>query len=302
MKVPECVAAAAFTAAVTVVSGSAVRADTPAVRVTRAELGGLAWLVVGDCRDASSDLVRRQCEGVRAHRMRALGDRILVVRADAGALGRDGTVYGCLACTAPLDGRYVTTDGPIAVDENGVRGPILGHLDAPESRARIDLQVRLRGGAWSQAGRRGVALELAGWRAYDFCTGRSMGASVGASAEVAAAVPLELGGTDCAASAPESASAPTTEWRPDQPTGADIKAAMDTIAPEVERCFDRYGVPGTAAVALEVDRDGEVAFAEVRGPFSDTPTGACITAAVKKARFPPFARAPMRIRYPFNLR
>jgi hypothetical protein len=77
---------------------------------------------------------------------------------------------------------------------------------------------------------------------------------------------------------------------------------MDAIAPQVAVCFDRYGVPGTADVSLEVDADGEVAFADVRGDFADTPTAACVAAAVKIARFPRFARAPMRMHYPFVLR
>jgi hypothetical protein len=47
---------------------------------------------------------------------------------------------------------------------------------------------------------------------------------------------------------------------------------------------------------------GRVASARVKGTFAGTPTGACIRAAVKQARFPRFSGPAMKIVYPFVLR
>ena len=43
-------------------------------------------------------------------------------------------------------------------------------------------------------------------------------------------------------------------------------------------------------------------FTNPRGPFKDTQTGECITAAVKNTEFPPFKAENMTINYPFILR
>jgi len=45
-----------------------------------------------------------------------------------------------------------------------------------------------------------------------------------------------------------------------------------------------------------------VTRAETRGELSNTPTGACVAAAVREARWPRFRQAPMRLHYPFLLR
>ena len=102
---------------------------------------------------------------------------------------------------------------------------------------------------------------------------------------------------DCPA-APVAAVSPL----PAQPAPVDLKAAMDAVAPDVESCFDRYGVPGTADVFVEIGAEGDVTYAETRGAYLDSPTGACVTSAVMKARFPRYARTPVRIHYPFLLR
>jgi hypothetical protein len=56
-------------------------------------------------------------------------------------------------------------------------------------------------------------------------------------------------------------------------------------------------------VRLSIAPDGRVRSATVRGAFSGTPTGACVTAAVRAARFAPF-RGPASLtisEYPFVL-
>jgi hypothetical protein len=48
--------------------------------------------------------------------------------------------------------------------------------------------------------------------------------------------------------------------------------------------------------------DGKVRKVELRGTFKDTPTGECLTTAVKNTEFPAFKAENMNINYPFILR
>ncbi len=77
---------------------------------------------------------------------------------------------------------------------------------------------------------------------------------------------------------------------------------MDRLEPAMETCHDRYGVPGTAQVYVELAPTGRVKYVEVRGDFADTPSGECVAAAVRDAQFPQFRREAMQIHYSFSLR
>jgi hypothetical protein len=46
-------------------------------------------------------------------------------------------------------------------------------------------------------------------------------------------------------------------------------------------------VPGVANVSISVSKGGRIASASVAGRFAGTPSGTCVEAAVKTARFPP---------------
>jgi hypothetical protein len=67
----------------------------------------------------------------------------------------------------------------------------------------------------------------------------------------------------------------------------DIVRAMMGVQGKVKDCFNQYKVPGTAMVSLNVARGGRVTSSNVTGKFAGTPTGACVAAAVKSAKFPP---------------
>ena len=81
-----------------------------------------------------------------------------------------------------------------------------------------------------------------------------------------------------------------------------IQAGMRAIKGAVQRCYDRYKVPGLANVQVRIGRTGLVESARIRGIFSQTPTGACVAAAARRARFPRFTGDPITITYPFILR
>jgi predicted Zn finger-like uncharacterized protein len=89
---------------------------------------------------------------------------------------------------------------------------------------------------------------------------------------------------------------------PDRLSRAQIVKGMRAVKPRVQRCYDRYKVPGLADVRLKIGNDGRVRSAVVKGLFTGTPTGSCVSSAVKTARFPRFKVASMSITYPFMLR
>ena len=83
---------------------------------------------------------------------------------------------------------------------------------------------------------------------------------------------------------------------------AEIQAGMRAVKPRIQRCFDRYRIPGIANVQLKIMPSGQVGSARTVGMFTGTPTGNCAQAAVRAAHFPAFNGAPITITYPFILR
>jgi len=77
-------------------------------------------------------------------------------------------------------------------------------------------------------------------------------------------------------------------------------AGMKAVRPQVDACYAREDVPGTAIVNVKIFPDGSVRSATVTGKFRLTPMGTCVEAAVKTARFPP--SLGMVTRYSFQLR
>jgi hypothetical protein len=283
------------TVALVAAAALALAAESP-LRIQPADLPGLLWSTGAACPDGA-DVAARQCRGVRSARARLLAGRTFVMTGDASALERraDGfTVRGCLDCAGPTV--FVTGGGGVTIAGGRVLGPILyeGPGALPPA-ATVDLYVRL-GSAdrWTQEGHAGFAVETIGYRVYDACRGEVYAAG-GATTSSASDV------IRSAACAPAT-SAKAAETVSAEPATADIKAAMDAVAPDVLRCLDRYGVPGTADVFVEIGEGGRVTYAETRGAFFDSPTGACVTSAVMKARFPRYPHPPVRIHYPFLLR
>jgi predicted Zn finger-like uncharacterized protein len=82
-------------------------------------------------------------------------------------------------------------------------------------------------------------------------------------------------------------------------TQRDIVTAMKGVQPKVQACANQFKVPGTAMATISVASGGKVSLAKVTGKFAGTPTGSCVEAAAKSARFP--ACQPMNFPWPFTL-
>jgi predicted Zn finger-like uncharacterized protein len=111
-------------------------------------------------------------------------------------------------------------------------------------------------------------------------------------------------GGSSAPRAHQAAAAPAADdpSLPEQLARGDIQAGMSAVKGRVQGCFDQYKVPGTAVVAITIDKTGKVKSASVGGALSGTPTGDCVARAAKTATFKRFRGAPMSISYPFILR
>ena len=97
-------------------------------------------------------------------------------------------------------------------------------------------------------------------------------------------------------------SSPPPPTVPRNLTRSQVQQGMRSVRKQVQRCYARYRRTGTAIVAVTIDTSGRVARAVVKGAFADSPTGTCIGAAVRSAKFPPFSDGPLHVTYPFVLR
>jgi predicted Zn finger-like uncharacterized protein len=82
-------------------------------------------------------------------------------------------------------------------------------------------------------------------------------------------------------------------------TQSDIVNAMKGVQPRVQACANQFKVPGTAMATISVSAGGKVGSAAVTGKFAGTPTGTCVEAAAKSAKFP--ACNSMTFPWPFTL-
>ena len=81
----------------------------------------------------------------------------------------------------------------------------------------------------------------------------------------------------------------------------DVSKAMGAVRASVMRCRDKEQFEGTVTVKFQVSPSGQVTSAEATGSKAGSPTGACVAAAVKKAKFPAYDGAPTSFTYPFLL-
>ena len=104
------------------------------------------------------------------------------------------------------------------------------------------------------------------------------------------------------AAAREERPSSSEENLPDQLDKGAIVSGMGKVKPRVQGCYEQYKVPGLANVSVTIVKSGKVSNAAVSGAFAGTPTGDCVSKAVKGASFSQFKGSPQTINYPFSLR
>jgi outer membrane biosynthesis protein TonB len=83
---------------------------------------------------------------------------------------------------------------------------------------------------------------------------------------------------------------------------ADVTDGLAAVADAVQRCAAVDGTRGTVTVKFVVGPDGQVRSSSATGDHARSKTGACVSSAVTRARFPRFEGDPVTINYPFSLR
>lgn len=297
-------------------------------------LAALFWAATVDCSKTEDDLLRRQCEGVKAARADVVAGQTYIMDAEPGAFFADDWdetkkglpigLRGCLACNAAVDvggeRRYVTTRGNSIVAGGALKGPevhkaVRSFKDkkaadrwkdvvVPRIRTQIVFKVPARTEMWTNDGGRGFAVEMLAFRVYDPCDGAMICADPPSAQEAADKAACKGGlasGTDI-----EEVEVKPIKKEPPLPealTTYQIKQNMQaTAAPQVNACFATYGVPGRADLQVEIGNDGKVKEVQLTGDFEETPTGDCIIKAVKDTEFPKFKRSSMTVPYLFILR
>lgn len=87
---------------------------------------------------------------------------------------------------------------------------------------------------------------------------------------------------------------------PETPTREEVAAGFDALRPELLQCA--AGKTGVVVIDATLANTGRVAYALVDGTaFKGTPEGSCMARAIRKARFPLFVQATLKVRYPVQL-
>jgi len=303
--------------------------------LSRADLAGLTWALSAPCTDGD-DLAQRQCKAVRDARAAVLRGETFVVDGDAAAFTvgewkADSksvplVLRGCVACVEPIDGLYVVSAKAAPTWKSGTAQAAVVHETtrtfkdeaaakkwaARATTLRTQLVVRLAaaaGGTWERDGKRGLAVDVLGYRVYDPCDGDVVCASPASGkaptdrkacgeAVVEGAAPAAPADGEAPVAAPKEPKAPAL---PAQLTASDIKASMKPVIDAAKACFDTYGVAGNGKLSYIVAGDGSVLSYELTGDFVDTPTGKCIDKAARAATFPKVKKARFAFTYPLSL-
>ena len=296
----------------------------------------IMWSFNADCGSSSSDMERRQCEGIKAARTKQVLGNTYLVEGDAKAFSVGAwddkkksvplTLIGCVSCVSALDidgeRRYVVGDkGAPTIGGGSVAGAEV-HVTSksfkseaaakkwiagvvPRLRTQFLVKVPAKGKPWKKGEVSGYNVEIVGFRVYDPCDGDVVCASPASDGGV---VEKKQCGDDVVSDIPEHDPSPKIDDTPKGPvipdrlTTDEIKASLKPATVAADKCFESYGVAGKAWFRITFTGDGALVSAEQSGDFVGTPTGDCIQEAVDQATFPESKKKTTTVKYPFSLR
>lgn len=82
----------------------------------------------------------------------------------------------------------------------------------------------------------------------------------------------------------------------------EIHAGLASTRGRVRECYDRFRVPGQVSLRFTIAPSGEMRSVKATGLFAGTPTGACVEAAFRSARFRAFAGPALSMSFPVLLK
>jgi hypothetical protein len=319
--------ASAFVVSGAVVSGSLAAADDTfesksagAVRVAR--LDDLVWALTTPC-DKGDDTQQRQCRRLRDTRAGQLANATLIVDADRDSFAVGAwspqkksspiTLSACIKCSGvQVDGQtwFVvgSKEGNPAPRFDGGKLKVgllqeTSRTFADEAAARkfaggvanakVQLIVKVPPKAkWTDAGKQGLALDVLGYRVYSPCDG-----SVVVSSPKAAGGDIDK--KACAQAAAGTTGATAADA--DALTPGQIRAAVKPVVDGAKQCYAKFKVAGKGKLRMAIAADGALAEYEQQGDFANTPTGACIDAAMKGVAFPASKKDRTAVTVPISL-
>jgi hypothetical protein len=271
-----------------------------AQRVKR--IDDLVWALTAPC-DSGTDTHQRQCRRLRDARAAELAGATLIVDADRDAftIGAWSSqkksapigLNACIRCNGvEVDGKtyYVvgTKQGAQPPRFEGGRLKVsqlhdnarafpdaaaAQRFQTASRTAKVQLIVKVPASPkWTIDGKTGLTLDVLGYRVFSPCDGSVVCASPRAEAG-------EVDKQACGAMVSGTAEV-------EQLTPFIIKQALKPALAEAKACYAHHKMAGKAKVRLTIAGDGSVVEYSQEGAFGDTPTGACIDAAMKGVMFP----------------
>lgn len=290
-----------------------------ALRVHRIE--NVVWALTAPC-DKGDDTEQRQCRKVRDARAAELTSQPLLLDADGDAFDVGAwsaakksvpiTLTGCIRCAGvEVEGKtwFVTAAAP-KVEGGKVKTALLYDNAKPlededsakayakqVASARVQFVVKVAAKPkWTVDGKAGLTFDVIAYRVFAPCDGAIIGANPPSG-------PAEADKKQCAKADPAVAAEP--KQAPPKLEALSTSMIQDAMALAVDasnKCFEQFGVAGKAKLKITIAGDGTIAKYEQQGDFVNTPTGACIDAAVKTVTFPRSRKQKTVITYPIVLR
>ncbi len=295
-------------------------------------LGALFWSQEVSCGKAGGELEKRQCEAVRDARKQSIAGATYLAEAEPGSVSVGSfdaktkslslTIRACLACAKPVDAGstpLVIIGGAPTPDHGSiVSAPLTtAHIKlasptdakkftsevAPRLRTEILFQLGDKPTRWKAGGAQGYQVTIAGYRVVDPCTGAVYAASpksgtVAPDKRACGDQPAEEAKADD--DTPDAA--PAAPELPQRLSSDQIRDALQPARDAARKCYEAFGIAGTARFKITISNEGEVVGLRQSGDFAGTPTGECVAKAVKKSVFPKSQKAQTSIDYPFILR
>lgn len=287
--------------------------------MTARDLSGALWALSAPCDGGGP--AARLCTFVRDRRAAQLRDRTWLVDAEPGAFAVTEwdpaaravilTLSGCVACANPVNGLYVVSHkaaptfvGAVAhaamIHEAARAFPTQAAADrwravAATARAQFVVKLAANDGRFERDGKRGVAVEILGYRVWQPCDGAIVCASPKAD-------PVAADKSACGAIVEDVAPKVDPDANlPEALTADDLKRVLRPVSDAARDCFDAYGVPGKAKLVYTVNNTGAITAFEQTGDFIDTPTGRCIDKAAKAVSFPASRKRSFTFTYPISV-
>jgi hypothetical protein len=222
------------------------------------------------------------------------------------------TVRGCVTCdkAAEVEGGRVwvgaTGAGRGELAKRQVAVPVEKIKEwhaytAPQLRTQLIYSLSAKPAATAPKGALPLGIEVLGWRVFNRCTGEVLWSEPASQGKVATTATL----AECPR--PEQpkvvSKEPTTpDARPAKLGRYEIEQALSPMKDKAKACYDQYEVSGRADVVLDIQGDGTLLAAHVRGNFEGTPTARCLLGALGGLKFPAFKAQKQTVEYPFYLR